>query len=293
MGLNGCAVLSKDTPRWSTYSNPDTEKGLQLAYSITGQGSPLLLIHGFGASSYSWRHVIKPLAKKHRVFAIDLKGFGSSPKPRDELYSVYDLARLVRNFILDQKLDDLTLIGHSFGGGVALVTSVYLTASHPGLQKGLVLIDSIAYTQKLPDFAELLATPVIGPLIVYLTPNKTQVRLLLEDVYYDDALIPQSAVEHYADILAEDNAKYVILTSARQIIPYDLEQFSKHYAGIKIPSLIIWSEDDEIIPLAIGERLHAELPNSKMIIIKEVGHAPQEEKPSLVLPLLLNFLDSE
>lgn len=290
--LNGCAVLSKDTTRWSTYSNPDSTHDLQLAYSVTGEGNPLLLIHGFGASSYSWRHMIKPLAEKFRVITIDLKGFGDSPKPRDNFYNVYDQARLIRNFILDQELTQLTLIGHSFGGGVALVTSVYLNTSHPNLQKGLILIDSIAYKQDLPDFVELLATPIIGPMITYLLPDKFQTRRLLEEVYYDKDSIPQTAIDHYAKTLDKNNAKYAILTGARQIIPDDLEQFSKRYREIDIPTLIIWSEDDELVPLSIGKRLHAELPNSNMVTLQKVGHAPHEEKPSLVLPHLMQFLET-
>jgi len=292
-GITGCAVMSKDIPAWSTYSKPDGDNQLQLAYRSKGEGSPVLLIHGFGASSYSWRHLINPLAKNHRVITVDLKGFGYSPKPRDDLYSVYDQAKLVRDFIIEEKLEDINIVGHSFGGGVALVTSVYLTASHPGLIKRLVLIDSIAYTQDLPDFVELLATPVLGPLIVHLTSNQTQAKYLLKQVYFDDDLIPQSAIDHYAKIMTLDNAKYAIITGARQLIPPDLGDFSNRYPSIRTPTLIIWSKNDTVIPLRIGKRLHKALPHSKMVILETVGHAPQEEKPELVIPHLLEFLDPD
>ena len=252
----------------------------------------MLLIHGFGASSYSWRHIIAPLAQKYRVITIDLKGFGESPKPRDDLYSVYEQARLVRNFILENDLQNVRIIGHSYGGGVALVTSIYLAASHPNLQNSLVLIDSIAYPQDLPDFVEVLATPVLGPLLIYTIPNAIQVKSLLKKVYFNDALIPQSAIDHYAGNLDKPNAKYATLTTARQMLPIDLQQFSNNYSSLTIPTLIIWSKDDEIVPLEIGERLHADLPNSRMVVIKDVGHAVQEEKPSLLLPHLQQFLDT-
>jgi pimeloyl-ACP methyl ester carboxylesterase len=285
--------MDKDLPEWSAYGSPDAGAGISLSHSISGQGSPVLLIHGFGASSYSWRYVIEPLSRNHQVITLDLKGFGNSPKPRDDRYSVYDQARLVRNFIVDQNLKDLTIIGHSFGGGVALVTSVYLEASHPGLINKLVLIDNVAYPQKLPASVKILATPVLGPLAVYLLPDTTQVKILLEEVYFDDALIPQSAINHYAEDLAKPNAKYAILTSARQLIPRDLDQFSQNYARLKIPTLVIWSREDEMLPLEIGQRLHAELPNSELVILDNVGHAAQEENPALILPLLENFLDTD
>lgn len=291
--LGGCAVMDKDIPGWSQYRNPDKVNKLQLAASSIGKGTPILLIHGFGASSYSWRHIIAPLAQKYRVITIDLKGFGESPKPRDDLYSVYEQARLVRNFILENDLQNVHIIGHSYGGGVALVTSVYLAASHPNLQNSLVLMDSIAYPQDLPDFVEVLATPGLGPLVIYAIPNAIQVKSLLKKVYFNDALIPQSAIDHYSGNLDKPNAKYATLTTARQMLPTDLQQFSNNYPNLTIPTLIIWSRDDEIVPLAIGERLHADLPNSKMIVFNEVGHAIQEENPSLLLPYLQQFLDKE
>ena len=291
--LGGCAVMDKDIPGWSKYRNPDKVNELRLASSSIGEGRPVLLIHGFGASSYSWRHIIEPLAQKYRVITIDLKGFGDSPKPRDDLYSVYEQARLIRNFILENDLQNVNIIGHSYGGGVALVTSVYLSASHPNPQSSLVLIDSIAYPQDLPDFVEVLATPVLGPLVIYAIPNTIQVKSLLKKVYFNDSLIPQSAIDHYADNLGKPNAKYATLTTARQMLPADLQQFSENYTNLTIPALIIWSSDDEIVPLAIGERLHENLPNSEMVVFKDVGHAIQEEKPSLLLPYLQQFLDTE
>lgn len=293
LSLSGCAVMDRSTPDWSKYRNPDETNELRLSSSSFGQGDPVLLIHGFGASRYSWRYIIEPLAQKYRVIAIDLKGFGESPKPRDDQYSVYEQARLVRNFILDNKLKNLHIIGHSYGGGVALATSIYLSTSHPDLQKSLILMDSIAYPQDLPGFVKILTTPILGPFIIYAIPNTFQVRNLLKKVYFNDHLIPQNAVDHYAENLSKFNAKYATLTSARQMLPADLQQFSENYANLTIPTLIIWSKEDEIVPLAIGERLHENLPHSKLIILHNVGHAAQEEEPSLVLPYLQQFLDAE
>lgn len=291
LGLGGCAVMDKDIPGWSQYRYPERAGELRLASKSLGKGDPVLLIHGFGASSYSWRHIVEPLAQKYRVITIDLKGFGESPKPRDNAYSVYDQARLVRNFVLENNLKNLHIIGHSYGGGVALAASIYLSSSHPNLQRSLVLIDSIAYPQELPGFVRMLATPVLGPLVIHAIPNSVQVKSLLKKVYFNDAAIPQGTIDHYADNLAKPNAKYATLTTVRQMLPADLQQFSENYPSLLLPALIIWSRDDEIVPLAIGERLHENLPNSKLIIFNDVGHAVQEEAPSRLLPYLQQFLD--
>ena len=77
------------------------------------------------------------------------------------------------------------------------------------------------------------------------------------------------------------------------MLPTDLQQFSDNYINLTIPSLIIWSREDEIVPLAVGKRLHENLPNSKLVIMSGVGHAVQEEKPTLVLPHLQQFLDTQ
>lgn len=290
--FSGCAVLDKNVPNWTQYRNPDKTQELQLAFQSAGTGDPVILIHGFGASGYSWRHIMEPLAQNNRVIAIDLKGFGDSPKPRDDAYSVYEQARLIRNFILENDLKNLHIVGHSYGGGVALAASIYLAESNPGLQKSLVLIDSIAYPQELPGFVKILATPVLGPLLTYALPNTLQVKNLLQKVYFNDDMIPQDAIEHYAANLGKPHAKYALLTTVRQILPEDLQTFSDNYASLTIPSLIIWSREDEIVPLAVGKRLHENLPNSKLVIMSGVGHAVQEEKPSLLLPHLRHFLEA-
>jgi len=293
LGLGGCAVMDKNTPGWTQYRTPDQSTELRLASSSTGSGDPVLLIHGFGASSYSWRHIVTPLAQKYRVITIDLKGFGESPKPRDDHYSVYEQARLVRDFILDNNLQNLHIVGHSYGGGVALAVSIYLASSHPDVQKSLVLMDNIAYPQELPNFVKVLATPILGPLLIHALPDTFQVKALLKKVYFNDDLIPQDAIDHYAADLGKPNAKYATLTTARQILPIDLQEFSENYANLTIPTLIIWSREDEIVPLAIGKRLHENLPNSKLVVMSDVGHAVQEEKPSLLLPHLQHFLDNQ
>lgn len=156
-----------------------------------------------------------------------------------------------------------------------------------------MLIDSIAYPQELPGFVKILATPVLGPLVIHAIPNAVQVKSLLKKVYFNDAAIPQSTIDHYAGNLAKPNAKYATLTTVRQMLPADLQQFSENYSSLLLPALIIWSRDDEIVPLTIGERLHENLPNSKLIIFNEVGHAVQEEAPSRLLPHLQQFLDAQ
>ncbi len=129
-----------------------------------GRGKPILFLHGFGASSYSWRYLQPELALTHRTIAIDLKGFGRSDKPADERYSLFDQADIVERFIEKKQLRDVTLVGHSYGGGVALGYAVNERGASLKRVSKLILLDSIAYRQNLPYFITALRTPVVSHL---------------------------------------------------------------------------------------------------------------------------------
>ena len=92
----------------------------------------IMLLHGFGANSSTWRSWIGGLAKEHRVWSVELKGHGSAPAPPDDLYSPLDHADLVRRLIVQKDLRRLTLIGHSMGGGIALLVAFELLEEGAG-----------------------------------------------------------------------------------------------------------------------------------------------------------------
>lgn len=288
---SGCAVLDKSTPAWRDY--PVTLKGesrIDLHTEVSGSGKPVLLIHGFGNSVYVWRHLAPTLAQENRVIAIDLKGFGDSPKPADERYSVYEQARLIRDYVMDNDLKDVTIVGHSLGGGIALVASLYLQQSAPGRQRGLVLIDGIAYPQRMPMFIRILATPVLGPLVARVVPPEIQVREVMKLVYAKNSAVPEDAVKAYAKALKTPEGRYAAVTSARQIQPPDLEDISLQYPSIRVPTLIVWGRQDEIVPVSVGERLHRAIPGSRLVVIDDSGHSPAEERPQVLLPVVESFL---
>ncbi|MEO6423077.1 MAG: alpha/beta hydrolase [Candidatus Nitrotoga sp.] len=288
---SGCAVLDKSTPAWRDYpATLKNEPRIDLKTEVTGSGKPLILIHGFGNSIYVWRHLAPELAHQNRVIAIDLKGFGDSPKPADGRYSVYEQARLIRDYVVDNDLKDVTIVGHSLGGGIALVASLYLQQSFPSRQRGLVLIDGIAYRQRMPMFIRLLATPILGPLIVSVVPPEIQIREVMKQVYAKNSAVPEDAVKAYAKALKTPEGRHAAVTSARQIQPQDLNSLSLQYPSLRVPTLIVWGRQDEIVPVSVGERLHQAIPNSQLFVIDDSGHSPAEERPQVLLPVLESFL---
>lgn len=264
---------------------------VKLFYEEKGNGPPILLIHGFGASTYTWRHIAPDLARDYRVIAVDMKGFGQSDKPFDDGYSVFDQADLLAQLIEDLDLRDLTIVGHSFGGGVALVLVLDQDERLKGRISKLVLLDSIAYPQDIPMFFRMLNMPLVSHLGVRMVPPSVQTRIALQIAYLDNSKIEDEEVETYAAPLRTAAGKHAIIHSARQIMPEGIEELSRRYKTIEQPTLIVWCDHDRIVPLDVGLKLRRTLPNSTLRLVEECGHMPQEEQPEATLGLLRDFLD--
>ena len=285
--LGGCSSLPVTwKERVESKSLPPA---INLSYTEKGSGDTLLLLHGFAESRFTWRYLVDDLAKNHRVIALDLKGFGDSPKPRDGRYSIYDQAVAVKHFIEQHKLDHITLVGHSMGGGVALALTL-LAEKEPWRVDRLVIIDAAAYKQNLPSMLRDLSTPIVGQLGMYLIPVNYQAKKAYAFSFYDDDKIPPEGVKQAAKSFSKPGSRYVFLQSAKQLIPEDIEKISKRYTTIKQPSLIIWGYNDVVVPRLYGLRLRRDLPNSKLMYVFKAGHMPHEEKPKVVLGLMHKFL---
>jgi pimeloyl-ACP methyl ester carboxylesterase len=284
-GANGA-----DGGSWFARLGPP-DAPVKLFYEEKGEGPPVLLIHGFGASTYTWRHIAPDLARDHRVIAMDMKGFGQSDKPFDESYSVFDQAELLTQLILDLDLRDLTIVGHSFGGGVALVLVLDEAERLKGRITKLVLLDSIAYPQDIPMFFRMLDMPIFSHVGVRMVPPAVQTRIALQIAYLDNSKIEDEVVETYAAPLRTAAGKHAIIHSARQIVPEGIEELSRRYKSIEQPTLILWCDHDRIVPLDVGLKLRRTLPNASLKLVDECGHMPHEEQPEATLGLLRDFLD--
>jgi pimeloyl-ACP methyl ester carboxylesterase len=170
---------------------------LRLWVEEQGQGEPVLMLHGLGATTYTWRYLIPNLARTHRIIAVDLKGAGKSDKPLDDAYGILDQAGLLKTFVERKSLSNLTVVGHSLGGGVALALALDLNRTNPGTLKRLVLIASVAYRQRL-QFADLLKTPSAGKSAEFAYAPEILVFGGLYATYYDPRKIAFDAIRTYA-----------------------------------------------------------------------------------------------
>jgi len=264
----------------------------ELHHKIYGAGNPVLCIHGFGASLFSWRNFVDPLSRNYQLILIDLKGSGESPKPPDSHYSPQDHADLIYQFILDHDLRNLTLVGNSFGGALSLLLSIMLLENEPGRLRSLVLIDAGAYKEYIPFYLKLIGFPIIGAAIIYLTPATCMAKSVLNTAYYDPKKITPADVSGYAKPLAAPGGKHALLETGKQIIPPNIDELTAKYKDINVPTLIIWGRQDKIINPIVGDLLDQAIPNSTLKWIDQCGHVPQEEMPEATVPLVLDFLAS-
>jgi pimeloyl-ACP methyl ester carboxylesterase len=266
------------------------EDTVKLAVHDTGHGKPIVLLHGLGASSYTWHKIAPALARNHRLIAIDLKGFGESDKPLDDHYAISDQARLVNDYLARMKLQGVTLIGHSYGGGVALAVAInQMQSGHSRIER-LVLIDSIAYRQPMPFFFKVLRTPLVGEFSLSLVPPEVQTARALSIAYYQAGKITREAVSNYASALYSEGGRHALLATINNLDPEQADAFSKHYRELKLPALLLWCEHDKIVPLQYGEKLAHDLPDAHIKIIEDCGHIPHEEQPAETLAALQSFL---
>jgi len=287
----GCAGVAPELLPQMSFATVEGGSGpVRLAYRERGQGEPVLLIHGFGANAYTWRHIEPELAQTHHVIAVDLKGFGQSEKPLDRRYSVLDQAKLIEAFMDQKRLRDVTIVGHSLGGGVALVLALQDIDAKRRRIKRLALIDSIAYAQKIPIAFSVLRAPVIGPMSNFLIPKEFQARAALTIAYHDDTKFNDRDVAEYAAPLHEKGSQHAMIYSARQIMPENIDDLSSRYPTIDIPALVLWCDRDKVVRSHIGWRLHKDLPRSTFKVIHDCGHIPQEERPHETAEILKAFI---
>jgi pimeloyl-ACP methyl ester carboxylesterase len=271
-------------------SGPNPTNSVDLHYKIYGTGNPVLCLHGFGASLYSWRNFVAPLSKDYQLILIDLKGAGNSPKPPDSHYSTQDHADLIYKFILDHDLKNLTLVGNSFGGALSLLLSIMLLEKEPGRLRALILIDPGAYKQYIPGYLKLIGVPLLGAAAVYLIPARCMAKSILKLAYYDPKKIAEEQIAAYAAPIASPGGKHALLETGKRIIPPNINALTAKYKDISVPTLIIWGEQDKIISPDAGVLLDQAIPNSTLNWIDQCGHVPQEEKPEATVALVLDFL---
>lgn len=276
-------------------ADPDSQfiriNGLNLHVKTVGQGDKtFILLHGFGASVYSWNAVMQPLSQYGKVIAFDRPGFGLTERPMSwqgsNPYSPNQQVELLVGLMDHFGVREAILVGNSAGGSIAMQVAL----AHPDRVSALILVDAAVYAGGgAPDFvAPLLGLPQmqrIGPLIA--RQIQTQGQAFLKSAWHDPSKLTPETIALYNKPLQANNwdkALWFMTAASRSA------NLPNHLAQITQPVLVITGDDDRIVPTEQSVRLAKELPKAKLVVIANAGHLPHEEKPAEFIQSVGDFV---
>jgi pimeloyl-ACP methyl ester carboxylesterase len=252
---------------------------------IAGQGPDLVLLHGLGASSFSWRHNRTALSRHFRVITPDLPGHGKSPALPHADYRVEALLQGILDFLDWHRLKTVILGGNSLGGGLSLLVA----RECPERVRALVLLAPAAATTRIPYAFYPLRLPVLGYAISVLL-GPWFLPWFMRLVYcHPERMIPE-AVAGYAPPYRDLSHRLALRQVCRQLEVPPLEEIAALLRRLTQPTSLIWGAHDLILPPAQGHWIKRHLPQAEFHLLPEVGHAPQEEAPARVNKIIIDFL---
>jgi pimeloyl-ACP methyl ester carboxylesterase len=232
----------------------------KVRYQTLGEGEPVVLVHGLSGSTLWWRRNIQSLAQQHRVYLVDLPGFGMGRRQRSH-FVLKQAGEWLLTWMAEIGLQRTHLIGHSMGGYICM----WIAAHRPDVVSRLVLVDPAFKPQVQSVFG--YAMPLLGA-ARYLTPR-------------------------FLPILAYDSLRagpITLLKATKDLIALDV---SEEIKLIKGPVLIIWGENDTLVPPSFGHILREELANARLLTLKHAAHVSMFDQPQAFNVAVNTFLRGE
>ena len=280
----GIIFYRKDIPvetLKTKYANSDSKfmnlMGMQVHYKDEGDAKdivPLVLIHGTSSSLFTWDSSVTILKTNHRIIRFDLPAFAlTGPSPEHD-YSFEYYSRFLDSFLNRLHINKCFLAGNSLGGGIAW----YYTLSNPEKIAKLILVDATGYKVTIRTKGSLAfrlaKIPVIKNIVKWITP-KPIVRKSVEDVYGDKSKVNDTLVDLYYDMALREGNRQALLD--RMQMGFDMEP--ERIKQIKTPTLIIWGDQDQLIPVECAYLFNKDISKCQLEIFAGVGHVPMEETP--------------
>lgn len=245
----------------------------------------VILIHGFLSSTFSFRRLIPLLEKDYHVLSVDLPPFGKSGKSTQYMYSYENMANSIISLTEFLNIENYAVVGHSMGGQISL-NMAYL---RPDLAKKVILLCSSGYLEPSKRSLILLSYLPFFHLIVKRHLAKSGVLKNLQNVVFNHALIDDEMFHGYMEpFLNEDIFKGL----TRMVRHREGDLSEQILQQMKTPCLLIWGEQDKVVPLHIGKRLHKDLKHSELIVMKDTGHLIPEERPTEVYHYMKEFIEN-
>ena len=268
--------------------------GVSTRYWVEGAGSPVVLIHGLSNSIEHWLLNINALAAEHTVYALDLMGHGRTDKPLSRSYGLSDLASFVIDFMDALGIDRADLIGHSLGGGVALV----IAETSPKRVRRLVLVDSVGLAADLGIVLRLVSVPVVGEALTRIVLQGDFPKLLKRQraIWPDSAVVPEEMIRlRYEATRWEDIRKTYFKTlrasiNLRGMRRTVLQQIVQDLPSLQLPVLVVWGEQDDLVPSRHARIAQNDVANARIEIFEDVGHDPMVVNPDRFNRVTMQFL---
>jgi pimeloyl-ACP methyl ester carboxylesterase len=285
LGVAYVTLSAPDIPRATMeakYATPPSRfvvlpDGARVHYRIRGAANAptLVLLHGSNASLFTWEPWSNMLSDKFRVVSLDLPGHGLTGAVPNHDYSGKGMATVVTEFAYKIGLKKFALAGNSMGGGVA----ARFAETYPDRVTALILVDAAGMPSKMGDRIplafQLLRMPWLQGVMAHANP-KPLVREGLEKAIVRKAILTDQMVDLYSDMALLEGSRAATFERFNQV-GGDFNFVKDHVGALKMPVLILWGEEDHLIPVAAAHSWHQAVPGSKLIIYPATGHIPMEE----------------
>ncbi|MFJ9083979.1 MULTISPECIES: alpha/beta fold hydrolase [unclassified Streptomyces] len=287
--IRGSAARAPEAGSTLTFS---TVHGYRRAYRIAGEGPAVLLIHGVGASSAHWEDCFASLARRHTVIAPDLLGHGDSAKPRAD-YSVAAYANGLRDLLGVLGVERVTLVGHSFGGGVAM----QFAYQFPERVDRLVLISTGGVGRQVTPVLRAATLPGAGLALGLLKVPGAQLSIaaFVRALQLLDTGLGVDAVDlvNLVDALPDQNSRNAFTRTLRAVVDWRgqvVTMLDRCYLAQGIPTLLVWGDRDSVLPVDHAHTAHLAMPGSRLEIFPGAGHFPHHAAPARFVRLLQEFI---
>ncbi len=244
--------------------------GTELSYKVAGEGKPLLIIHGWGASSMSWMGVVEEMSGKgFQLIIPDLPGFGKSSAPEAN-WGSKEYADIIYALIKEMDLKDCYLLGHSFGGGIAL----RIVVERGGVSK-LILCDAAIVREERLDMRQKISKALAnigGKLVSKDFPGYK---------FFEKMIYRLAGVNDYY------RASPVMKEVFRRVVSEDLRFLLPE---AKLPCLIIWGSEDKATPVEDAHFLNNQIAGSELVMIPGGRHNPYKTNPKETAEAIIKFL---
>lgn len=264
---------------------PDGEEKIKVCYSDSKIGDKaVVFLHGFGSFFHTFEKLQANMEPTYRFISLDIARAETAA-------NISATAAIIAEFTAQQKLKNIILVGHSTGAAIAILAVLQDKLS--GKIEKLILLSPLVIAKEKPDFISKIATYDDGNPLVRFASEDIFTYIYLKKAFFDERQINSSIIHSNANMLKQNGVKENLISFARQINPANFRTVRQSLENIKIPTLIIYGAEDEILNIDDSYLCYELIPNAKLEIIQHCGHLVHEEMPTKTAVLINNFISSD